>query len=312
MRRLPLLAVLLLAAPAGAAKHKLSVTFVDGEVIFNRSLAAEEMKQADSAPLGTPAVRPLLVSAVVSREEGGVHLVEYQLLYDDRELGRTFTAQGALTLARGERAQVISCGDYVLELGLDAKGGALSWPAGDASNHRLTAQFARAGRKLTCRTVTRLGTQLNLDMGSGAKERRTTFRFAQALSGAGAKLALEYNWEDVLAGGAKLSLEKREPLVAGSEAIRDGQGYELSWLAEPRPPKRAAAKPAAAAAPEPKVYKPVPRPRLQSTGGIGINNLSGGGGSAPTATVAPTIPIPELPAAKPQPQPEDEEEASEE
>ena len=313
--------VLLAALPAAAAKHKLAVTFVDDELVYNRTLTAEELKQADSATLGTPAVRPLLVSAVVSREADGVHLVEYQLIYDDRETGRTFNAQGALTLARGERAQVLACGDYVLELALDAKSGALSWPAGDALNYRLTAELERGGLKRKCLTVSRLGSQLNLDSASGRKDRRTTFRLAYLLTAAGTKLDFEHQFEDSLAGGAKLSLDKKEGLVPGVKAARDGQGYALSWLAEPRPPKRAVPKPAAqaAAAPEPKVYKPVPRPRLGGGnsalggGGIGINNLSGGGGgSAPTAVVAPTIPIPELPAAKPKPDPESDEETSEE
>ncbi|MDX6770883.1 MAG: hypothetical protein SF051_15215 [Elusimicrobiota bacterium] len=308
------LALLLLAVlPADAARHKLSVRLVDGEVSHARTLTAEEMTQADSAAPGTPSARPLLVSAVVSREADGVHLVEYQLAYDDRDTGRTFNAQGAATLARGERLRVITCGDYAVELGLDAKPGAADWPAGDAQNFRLTAELGRAGRTRSCRTVARLGTQLNLDMGSGPKGRRTTLRYAHALSGPKSKLNLEYELEDLLAGGAKLSLLKTESLAADKWAERDGPGYTLSWLAE-SPPKKAAPKPVAAkpAPPAPKPVKPVPRPRLQSSGGIGFGaSGGGGGGSAPTATVAPTIPIPELPAAKP-PEPEPEAQPEEE
>lgn len=235
-----LLAALLLA-PVGAAAspHAVVVRASQGSKSYAHTAKAEAGAQTNFA--GESGGQSMIVNTMLARK-GDVFKLSYQLEVSRPDLSRSFQVQSSILLRPGDRVTAVECGDWKLDISLDApKGAAMpqAWsPAGP--NHRLTAI---AGKR-RCRLVQEAGTQSNVMDYKRADGRRTGFIFNAMLASPVANTCnLQYQIEN-----SPLTLQGEEALVLGRKA--SVRGGKAEFLLEGPAPAPASAAPSRAAAPE--------------------------------------------------------------
>ncbi|MDD5302248.1 MAG: hypothetical protein PHS14_03990 [Elusimicrobia bacterium] len=215
-----ILAVLLLAAPASAsaAPHSLAVRVSQGTKSYAHTVKAEA--GAQTSFVGPVGGRNMIVNAVLIQARGTLTL-QYQIEVSRPDGSSSFQVQSSVALRPGDRLRAVECGNWKLDVALDAPIGAAApraWsPAGP--NHRLTAVVG----KRRCRIVQEAGTQGNIVDSSKINGRKTGFILNANLSAlAGDTCKLQYQLED-----SPRQAQGEETLVLSKKASAHGGMIEF-------------------------------------------------------------------------------------
>jgi hypothetical protein len=230
-----LLALLLSASPAFPAElHSLTVRVSKGKKTYTHRETTPLGKQANWVDRN--AQRNMIVNTVVSRDAAG-YLLQYQIEVSKPEFNTgTFQAQGSVYLQAGARVAAVECGQWTVDLGLDADRAPAppAWSAG-GPNHRVTGFIG----KRRCAIVTQAGAQSNVVDGAKIDGRRSGIIFNAVLAApVGSSCKVQYQVEDI-----PTQMQGEAPLTLGVKAVVNDK---LALLVE-GPAGRAAAAPRAEA-----------------------------------------------------------------
>jgi hypothetical protein len=234
---IPRLAALLLLVPgcAAAAQHTLVVRVSEGKKTYSHTVRSAAGGQTNF--VGKVNGKDMIVNVILA-QTGSSFLAQYQL--EVSQNGHTFQAQSSPRLSPGDRLTAIDCGDWKVDLALDADLGSGAMPAWKpaGANHRLTAFVG----KRICRVVQDVESQSNIVEGSITGGRRSSFILNGVVSAPeGAVCKVQYQIEN----SPQTPAQGEAALVLGQKTAARGG---VSLLVEgPSEAKRAPA--AAAAAP---------------------------------------------------------------
>lgn len=232
----PILTILLaLAAPASAATHKLSVRVSHGKDVWAETLVLTDGEQ--KSDVAKVSGRSLIVNTLAASDpnvRGRVDLqYQVELSAGPSSPEPVLQVQGDSMMRLGRPVQLVSCGLWTLELGVDSKGArARKDFGGGDGNVRLTAELDRGGAKTACRQVLSGGAQGNVvdaRKKDGVRSGLTMNALVEP-SGGGANVQLQL--EQTPPGGKSLQVQKEFALAYGRKKAVSGPGYRLGLLAE--------------------------------------------------------------------------------
>ena len=237
------LLLLLLPRPAAAAAHTLEVRISHGKTTYAQTVRLSGESQANFSgpvtPKGGGAAGQLLVNAVLAPGSGKPRGFDLQFQVD-LTLGRggaspmTFQEQGEVAVTPGDAFTAAECGDWKVELALDAPAARPApWGGGAPGNYRLTAELGGAAGKVRCSQVVKPGDQSNLVDGGTRNGKKYGFILNSLLSPSGAgTVAIQYQLERTPLGGRAFQIQSEENLRLGRKTRSPGTGATLDWLAE--------------------------------------------------------------------------------
>jgi hypothetical protein len=239
-----LLACLLLAAPASAAgTHTLIARFVRGGNVYSHSMKVAEGSQ--EVFKGQSFGQNILMNAVLAPKDGSL-LLQLQLEVSRPDGSRSVQVQTGVTMNSGDRVTAVECGDWRLDLALDAalpNAAPPAWKPG-GPNYRLATTVG----KRRCRQVRDLESQTNIVDSVNVGGRRGGFILNTILlKPAKNASSLQYQIEDTpnqLMGSVDLALGRKASDHGGAvEFLLEGPPFAPVPSAVPAPAAPATAPP---------------------------------------------------------------------